>query len=49
MAGNSDEPLGSATVDLGEVTKTSPMLVPEFVVFKLYKIGEERVDLDLVP
>lgn len=48
MVGNSDELSGSVIVDFGEVVKISFVLVFEFVVFKLYKIGEERVDLDLV-
>lgn len=34
-------PPDSATVDLGEVTKASPMLTPEYVVSKLYKLGGE--------
>lgn len=41
MAGNSGGPPDSAAVDLGEVTKASPVLTPEFVVSKLYKIGGE--------
>lgn len=41
MAGHSRGPPDSATVDLGEVTKASPVLTPEFVVSKRYKSGEE--------
>lgn len=35
-------------MDLGELTKASPVLAPEFVVSKLCKIGEEPVGLDLL-
>lgn len=48
MAGNCGGPLDSATVDLGEVTKASPVLAYELVVSKPYKTGEEGVGLDLL-
>lgn len=41
MAGNSGRPPDSAAVDLGEVTRASPVLTPELVVSKLYKLRGE--------